>query len=159
MTIRIVRATPADAAALTALQVRAFDADARRHPDAPPGGPPGYDDIAWQLERMADGDCFQILEQEARVGGAIVLRTGPASCELGRIWVDPDRQHRGIGGQALELLERAYPEATVWTLDTPAWATRNQRFYERHGYRRVREAPAGGIRLVFYEKRRGPHEM
>lgn len=151
--IRLEPATPADAPALTAIQKRAFDEDVRRHPEAPPGGPPGYDDVAAQREQMARGHYFKILDGEERVGGAIVFRTGPASCELGRIWVDPDRQGRGVGGEAMALLERAFPDATVWTLDTPAWATRNQRFYERRGYCRIGEARAGDLVLVLYEKR------
>lgn len=156
MRIRLLEATPADAVALTALQVEAFEADARRYSDAPPGGPPGYDDVAWQVARMSRGGYFKILEEDALVGGAIVFRTGPASCEVGRIWVAPDREGRGVGGRALELLEQAFPEAVVWTLDTPSWATRNHRFYEHRGYRRVREEWAHGMRLVFFEKRRGP---
>lgn len=153
MTIQIERATPADAAQLTALQVRAFDDDVRRYPDAPAGGPPGYDDVAWQLEQLRRGTCFKILDGDELVGGAIVFRTGPASCELGRIWVEPSRQGRGIGARAMELLEHAFPDATVWTLDTPAWATLNHSFYGHRGYRKVREAPAGRMLLFFYEKR------
>jgi ribosomal protein S18 acetylase RimI-like enzyme len=151
--IRFELATPADAAALTEVQVRAFDHDARRYPDAPPVGPPGYGDVGWQLERMAHAHYFKILDDEEIVGGAIVLQAGPGHCELGRIWIDPGHQGRGIGGETLHFLEKAFPDATVWTLDTPAWATRNQAFYERHGYRKVREAPAGRLVLLFYEKR------
>ncbi len=44
----------------------------------------------------------------------------------------------------------------LWTLDTPAWATRNHSFYARRGYRKVREAPAGKMVLWFYEKRVTP---
>ncbi len=153
MAIRIEKATPADAAALTALEIRAFDEDVRRYPAAPSGGPPGYDDVSWLLDRISQGHTYGILDGDALVGGAIVLRTGPASCELGRIWVAPERQGRGIGARAMELLEAAYPDATLWTLDTPAWATRNQAFYARRGYRKVREAPAGRMVLFFYEKR------
>ena len=158
MTIRIEKATPADAPALTELQVRAFDEDARRYADAGPGGPPGYDDVAWQVERMAQGHYFKILDGEVLVGGAIVFRTGPESCELARIWIAPERQGQGMGGRAMELLEAAFPDARRWTLDTPAWALRNQAFYSRRGYARVREAPAGRMILFFYEKTLAPAE-
>jgi ribosomal protein S18 acetylase RimI-like enzyme len=153
--IRFEKAMPADASALTAVQVRAFDHDVKRYPDAPAGGPPGYDDVGWQLERMARAHYFKIVDgaQEAIVGGAIVFQAGPGHCELGRIWIDPDHQGRGIGGKALRFLEQAFPDASVWTLDTPAWAIRNQAFYERHGYRKVREAAAGRLVLFFYEKK------
>lgn len=153
MPIRLEKATLADAAQLTALQVRAFDEDVRSYPDARAGGPPGYDDVGWQRQMMRRGHYFKILDGEELAGGALVFRSGPRSCELGRIWIDPDRQGRGIGGRAMELLERAFPDATVWTLDTPAWATRNQLFYARRGYRKVRESPVGNMTLFFYEKR------
>jgi GNAT superfamily N-acetyltransferase len=158
MAVRIEKATPADAAALTAMQVRAFDEDVRRYPGAPPGGPPGYDDLSWQLDRISRGHTYKILDGDELVGGAIVSWTGPASCELARIWIEPDRQGRGIGARSMALLEAAFPDATVWTLDTPAWATRNHAFYARRGYRKVREAPAGRMVLFYYEKRLDPAE-
>jgi len=34
---------------------------------------------------------------------------------------------------------RAFPEATTWTLGAPSWAIRNQHFYEKMGFVRVRE--------------------
>ena len=150
--IRFEKATPADAAALTEVQVRAFDDDTRRYPGVPAGGPPGYDDLGWQLDRMSRGHYFKIVEGETIVGGAIVFRVGPGHCELGRIWIDPAHQGRGIGGETLRFLEGAFPDASRWTLDTPAWATRNHSFYERHGYRKVREGPVGRTVLWFYEK-------
>lgn len=153
MTIQLEKATPADAEQLTATQIRAFDEDARRYPDAPAGGPPGYADVAWLLEKMQRGHTYKILEGGALVGGAIVFRTGPTSCELGRIWVDPPRQGHGIGARAMELLERAFPEATRWTLDTPAWARRNHSFYGHRGYRKLREEDVGPMVLFFYEKK------
>jgi ribosomal protein S18 acetylase RimI-like enzyme len=65
---------------------------------------------------------------------------GEGHYELGRIYVDPDFQNRGIGQQAVRQMFGAFPEAQEWTLGTPSWAIRNQHFYEKMGFVKVREA-------------------
>ncbi len=59
--------------------------------------------------------------------------------EVGRIWIDPDYQNRGIGQAAMRAMFRLHPEVRLWTLGTPSWAVRNQHFYEELGFIQVRE--------------------
>ena len=151
--ITFERTTPADAAALTGVQTRTFDDDARRFGGQDCGGPPGYDDVGWQLQIMQRGHYYKILCDGQIVGGIIVFNLGRGHYELGRIYLDPDYQDRGIGTQAMAFIEAAYPQAARWILDTPGWATRNQHFYEKLGYVRVREERSGGEVSICYEKR------
>jgi GNAT superfamily N-acetyltransferase len=53
--------------------------------------------------------------------------------------VDPDFQNRGIGQQAVRQMFDAFPEARKWILGTPSWAIRNQHFYEKMGFVKIRE--------------------
>ena len=62
----------------------------------------------------------------------------------------PDYQNQGIGSQAMTFLEETYPHINQWTLDTPVWAKRNQRFYEKHGY--VKTGTMMGGELVLYTR-------
>jgi GNAT superfamily N-acetyltransferase len=101
------------------------------------GGPPGYDSPAWQRRMMRMGDYYRIVAGGAVVGGLIVFRKAPREYELGRIFVDPDLQNRGIGAQAMAFLWRAYPLAKRWTLDTPAWNVRTRHFYKKVGFHEV----------------------
>jgi ribosomal protein S18 acetylase RimI-like enzyme len=146
--VRFALAAPQDAPALTELQIRIMAAGA--HPFC--AGPPGYDSIEWQLKMMRRGHYYKIMSDKRIIGGFLALRLGPSRFELSRIWIDPEFQNRGIGTLALEFLEDNYP-ARRWTLDTPSWATRSQRFYEKMGYCKIGEVDAGDGLLYLYEKR------
>jgi ribosomal protein S18 acetylase RimI-like enzyme len=155
--IRIERATGADAARLTEIQRRVFDDDNKLKP---PGGsmegPPGYDSVAWNAQWIAKTPYYKILLDGQLVGGLIVFDMGQGHYELGRIWVDPAFQNQGIGQQAVQLMFGAFPDAARWTLGTPSWAIRNQHFYEKMGFVRVRETkvdPNLGWSGIEYEKR------
>lgn len=145
-------ATPDDAPALTAIQKRTFDDDSRLYAGQPVGGPPGYDSIEWQIRIMRQAVYYKILAGERIIGGLIVFNLGDGHYELGRIYIDPDYQNQGIGTLALRFVEHTYPQARIWTLDTPDWAYRNHHFYEKMGYVRVREGDGCGVRLFFYQK-------
>lgn len=145
--IRLQKAAARDAATLAEISKRAFDSDVVC--GAPgPGGPPGYDSAPWQREMMKRGDYTKILLGERIVGGLIVFRKAPREYELGRIFIDPEVQQQGIGMQAMALMEAAYPLAKRWTLDTPVWNTRTNRFYPKMGY--IKTGEQGND--VFYHK-------
>lgn len=153
MNITFSPAIPADAEALTTIQTRTFDDDSRKHGRGERGGPPGYDSVAWNIDIMGRSAYYKIVADGAIIGGLFVFTVGDGRCELGRIFIDPDYQNRGIGAQALQFIEQTFP-ARRWTLDTPTWATRNQHFYEKHGYLKIGEAALYGeaFPLVLYEK-------
>jgi GNAT superfamily N-acetyltransferase len=101
---------------------------------------------------MVEGCVHAILHAGETVGGIVAFRRGD-ECHLGRIWVDPAVQGRGIGRAAIEWLHAEFAQARRWTLDTPRFAIRNQKLYESLGYRRVGETTvAGGLRLILYER-------
>ena len=154
--IEIKKATLKDAARLTEIQTRTFDDDNKLKP---PGcsmeGPPGYDSVDWNAGWIAKTPYYKILFDGQIVGGIIVFALGEGLYELGRIYVDPDFQNQGIGQQAVRQMFGAFPEAQKWTLGTPSWAIRNQHFYEKMGFVRVRETgvdPDLGWSGVEYEK-------
>jgi GNAT superfamily N-acetyltransferase len=131
--LQLKRATILDAEALTEFSRRAFHADVAY--GAPgPGGPPGYDDVAWQRRVIEAVDYYVITQEETPIGGIIAYATAPGEYELGRIFLAPEWQNRGLGAQALALLWPLYPQATIWRLDTPAWNLRTRRFYAREGF-------------------------
>jgi len=150
--VALRRARPDEAQALAEISRRAFHSD---HAVGGPvaGGPPGYDDPAWQQRMMRVGRYHAIVVEGTVAGGAIVFGTGPGRFELGRIFLEPERHGRGIGRQAMELLFAAYPGARRWILDTPVWNRRTRRLYESLGFVEVgRKQEPGGPELVVYEK-------
>lgn len=148
-------ATPDDVPALTDVQIRCFDDDARQHDLGERGGPPGYDSEAWQSVMMQHAAYYKIVDDGRIIGGMIAFDLGGGHFELGRIYLDPVYQNRGIGTQALRFVEAAHPQATRWTLDTPSWARRNRHFYEKMGYVKTGELQPEGadFTLFLYEKR------
>ena len=154
--IEIKKATLVDAAALTEIQTRTFDDDNKwKPPGCSMEGPPGYDSVDWNAECIAKTPYYKILLDGLIVGGIIVFDMSQGHYELGRIFVDPDAQNRGIGQKAVGLMFDAFPKAAMWTLGTPSWAIRNQHFYEKMGFVKVRETevdPHLGWSGVEYEK-------
>lgn len=153
MNITFEQATPADAEQLTHLQVLAFHEDANLYPGVEIGGPPGYDSVAVTLEKIAEDDYYKILADGQIVGGIVIFDRGEGHLHLDIIYIDPAHHNHGIGSKAMLFLEQTYPQATRWTLDTPAYAIRNHHFYEKFGYVRGEESVEhGGIVLYAYEK-------
>lgn len=138
--VEIEKATLKDVERLTEIQTRTFKDDNKLKP---PGcnmeGPPGYNSVSWNTEWIEKTPYFKILLDGQIVGGIIVFDMGQGCYEVGRVYVDPDSQNRRIGQQAFELMFRAFPETRKWILGTPSWAIRNQHFYEKMGFVKVRE--------------------
>jgi len=154
--VGIERATIEDAERLTEIQTRTFEDDNKLKP---PGcnmeGPPGYDSVEWNAGWIEKTPYYKILLDDQIVGGVIVFELGEKRYELGRIYVDPGFQNREIGQRAVGLMFEAFPEAEKWTVGTPGWAIRNQHFYEKMGFVKVRETevdPDLGWSGVEYEK-------
>lgn len=142
--IRFDRARSGDAERLAAVSKRAFDNDI--HYGAPgPGGPPGYDSSAWQRRAMGFGDYYKIVDGKRIIGGIIILRKAVREYEVGRIYVEPEYQNRGIGTEAFQFLWDAYPLAKRWTLGTPGWNQRTQHFYKKVGFVEIGQDRDGGI--------------
>jgi GNAT superfamily N-acetyltransferase len=140
--IRIRKAKQEDAEQLTDIQIRTFRHDNMRKPrGCSLQGPPGHDSVAWNA-RMIRDVWYYVIEYDGRtVGGIIVFGTGSAHYDLGRIFVEPDLQNRGIGKQAMQLVFSEFPRDALWTVGTPEWAISNHRFYESIGFHKVGETP------------------
>ena len=51
----------------------------------------------------------------------------------------------------MELMFERYPQASIWRTDTPAWNTRTRPFYEKLGFRIVKEEEG----LLLFERSMG----
>jgi ribosomal protein S18 acetylase RimI-like enzyme len=151
MTITFERATPADADDLVKMQIAAFHDDARLYPGVEVGGPPGYDSVEVMLEKIGEAEVYKIVTDGHIIGGIILYDHGQGEMHLDVINIDPEYHNLGIGTQAMHFIEQTYP-ATKWTLDTPGYAIRNQHFYEKFGYVKLKEENYDGFILFAYEK-------
>ena len=148
--ITIKRATAADVDNLVRVQILAFHHDAKLYPGVEIGGPPGYDSVEKMREKIDVDECYTIFADKTAIGGIVVYVMEEGHYHLDLIFIDPAYHNKGIGSQAMQFLETTYP-AKRWTLDTPKYAIRNQHFYEKFGYVKVREFESD-IPLIAYEK-------
>jgi GNAT superfamily N-acetyltransferase len=146
-------ATTDDAPALVDAQVRAFHSDAVTYPGVGEDGPPGYDSEVETLRKIAKHTVYKIVADDVIVGDIVLYESEPGHNHLDILAIVPEHHNHGIGSRALAFIEERHP-ADVWSLDTPGYATRNQYFYEKHGYIKVGEQTFdGGFTLFNYEKR------
>jgi GNAT superfamily N-acetyltransferase len=127
----IRRATPADAPAIAAVQVRAC-----HHAYAEivePDHMPTVEDRAPRFAAtLADGAELYVWDQDGRVAGFVALDGD----ELRAIYVDPPAQGAGVGAALLAVAVQAmraagHAEAFLWTFEANGLACA---FYERHGW-------------------------
>ena len=133
---------PGDAEALAVVSRRAFENDVQY--GAPEvGGPPGYDSTDWQLTTAEAATAYLVIVVEDSVVGGVIVFGSAGDYWLGRMFIDPDQQGRGIGTRAIAELEREFSDATRWSLETPPWNRRNHSFYQKVGYSRVGTSESG----------------
>lgn len=155
MRIDFERAAPADAKDLVTVQIAAFHDDARLYPGVEIGGPPGYDSVEATLAKIARGEIHKVSLDDEIIGGITVIDQGAGHFHLDVLAIDPAHHNKGFGTHAMGFIERTFP-ASLLTLDTPTFATRNQHFYEKLGFVRVGETVFPDITLIQYEKRLTP---
>lgn len=98
-------------------------------------------------------DYYLILNDEQVVGMLRVCDYG-AACRLSPICILPEYRGRGFATRAILEMERYYPNAEYWELDTILQEDSLCRLYENLGYVRTGKYHTirDGMDLVFYRK-------
>jgi len=143
-----------DAEILTNTCRRAFDSDSEFGSPGT-GGPPGYDSIEWNIDKIKNRylQYYKILEGSNIVGGFIAGDRGPDYMVCERIWLDPDQMRKGIGTRTFKLIWNLYPSADLWVLGTPEWNTRTNPFYQSIGFVQIGKTHDYSWDGIYYEKR------
>ena len=153
MNITFERATAVDAKAMTQIQITSFNDESRIYAGIDVGGPPGYDKVDTLLRKIAEDETYKIVDDGKIIGGLVVYDYGDGHYHLDLLFIETSYHNRGIGTQAMHFIEQAFPDAKKWTLNTPAYAVRNQHFYEKLGYVKVGEQEESADLILFdYEK-------
>ncbi|MGD9396948.1 MAG: GNAT family N-acetyltransferase [Candidatus Thorarchaeota archaeon] len=143
-----------DADILTETCRRAFESDSEF--GAPgPGGPPGYDSLEWNIDKIKHRflNYYKILEGKEIIGGFIVGNRGPDYMVCERIWIDPEQMRKGLGTRAFKLIWNLYPSVDLWVLGTPEWNTRTNPFYRSIGFTQIGTTHGYDWKGIYYEKR------
>jgi len=88
-----------------------------------------------------------------RLVGSVRTRVEAGTGYVGRLFVHPDFQGRGIGASLLRAVEQGLPQVRRFELFTGNQSTRNLSLYQRMGYVPFREERLSDeVALVFLEK-------
>lgn len=149
MNVRFEKATINDAETLIEVRNKSFYEDYIKY-----GECPGYniskEDMANSiLNRIA----YKIICDNQVVGNISIRDNKDGTYYIGCICVIPDYENKGIGQRAIRFIESEFPDASVWTLQTPADKERNHYFYKKMGYTIVKEFIEGSVKLVEFKKK------
>lgn len=141
-------ATAADLPALTAIVDAAYGPYIPRIGRKP--GPMTDDYTALVAQGL-----MQVLEDQGRVCGLLVLIAQPDALLLDNIAIAPEAQGRGFGRLLLAAAENAARAAglPVIRLYTNVAMTENIAIYGRHGYAETGRRVENGLHRVYMEKR------
>ncbi len=140
------RAGRADAGELLTLQRACWVQEARDNPAVEiPALVESLDDV---LEWL-DSHSVLVVRSAGRLVGAVRGRLREDTWDIGRVMVAPDLQGQGLGRWLLTRMEEEAPAgATSYELFTGGGSLRNQRIYQRAGYRLRGELQPGVVRMT-----------
>ncbi len=148
--LAIVRAQPADAPAMLALQKLAFEPEAQAIQawDFPPMQETEDDLVA----HIRTATALKAMDGARLVGAVRGVVTGP-SCLIRALIVAPHLQGQGLGSRLLKAIEEAHPAVERFDLTTNMAMVGNVRFYLRHGYEVVEQVqPRPHVQLAIMRK-------
>ena len=145
-------ATVNDAEILADIAVRAFAGG--------DGAMPPVGTASEQKLFMDNGDYFVICigsQVIGAIGGPVWDET---SRVIGPLFIDPEFHGNGVGSKAVEYVQKTFHDRPIWWVSTPNTSYRNQKFYEKLGFRKDHEIPPDdgiknapeGFMLYIYRK-------
>lgn len=151
--ISLRKAEYADCPLIHSIQVKSFVGLLQKYHDFDSSPAAESLDKIQQRFQQPYTDYYLICAGDETVGMLRVCNFG-INCRLSPICILPEYRGRGYATEAIHLMERRYPEALFWQLDTVMQEEHLCRFYEKLGYRKTgkTESVKEGMDLVFYEK-------
>ena len=148
LTIQFIKATETDAEKFVEVQNKAFYLDYVKY-----GSCPGYGRTAQSLaESMKRNVAFKIVADGEIVGKISATKNERCNCHLDCLCVIPEYENRGIGQQAVAFIEKQFPDAVKWSLETPSDKLQNHIFYEKCGYKSTAKTMEGNVEITIFEK-------
>jgi len=150
--MEIIKASFEDLEEILALQKAAFRLQAVKYNDfnIPP--------MVQTLEEIREEyDCKLFLKvispEDQKIIGSARAYEKNGSCFIERVMVHPDRQNKGIGTALMREIEKRFPDARDYRLNTGHKSERNIYLYKKLGYRVFRKKKVTDhIHLLFMKK-------
>lgn len=125
---------------LTPIMKAAFDSDTRMHTDLEEDGPAGYDngELLLKLMKLENAESKVIYADGIMVGGYTIIKN-KGIYTLDMLFINPSCTSKGIGSVVWNDIEKEYTGAKAWMLETPDYSKRNHHFYEKCGFKKMKE--------------------
>lgn len=157
--ITLQKASIADAKAIHAMQVRAFQSLLDRYLDY--GTNPAAESPGKTVARLQDRfSRFYFILAGNTIVGAMRIQNKGNRCRVSPLFILPEYQGHGYAQQAMLQAESLYTQASYWELGTIQEEPKLCHLYEKLGYRRTGIAThiQPGMTIVCYEKYRNGKE-
>ena len=146
----IVKAEANHVEKIVDMSIRAFETDLNVG-GAKGDCPPGFDSVEWHEQMAREGHLYRAMIRKDLVGAAILFHDETKNIVyIGRIFIDSIYHRKGFGIRLMDCIEKNFPWAAEFHLDTPCWNERTNAFYKRLGYRIIKVEDG----FVFYRKRK-----
>ena len=143
-----------DAKQILRLQKMAYQSEAKIYHDYKI--PPLTQTIA-EIKEEFNSKLFLKAVVQNNIIGSVRAYSDENSCFVGRLIVHPDTQGKGIGTRLMNAIEAHFPDVRRYELFTGTKSFANIRFYDRLGYRPLKEQVVNkSLSLAFMEKARNP---
>lgn len=106
-----------------------------------------------ELKEETESSIILKVVEDGEIVGSVRAFEKDGSCYIGRLMVHPDYQNKGIGKNLMKAVENCF-EASRYELFTGYFDEKNQVFYEKIGYRRIKkENVSDRLRFIYFEKK------
>lgn len=115
----------------------------------------GIESLAWHQAEIKKRHYYKIQLDGELAGGICVIPSESEQIEIKYFFISRNFQNKRIGSKTMELIQKRYEWAKVWKLVTPYKSYLNHNFYEKFGYKKVREIqpdPDSTFKLFEYIK-------
>ena len=152
--ISLRKATYEECDLLHSIQVKSFIGLLQKYNDFDSNPAAESLDRIQQRYQQPYTDYYLIMADDETVGMLRVCDFG-VNCRLSPICILPEFRGRGYAQMAILAMEKLYPQALVWQLDTILQEDHLCRLYEKLGYLKTGKEDhiQEGMDLVFYEKK------
>ncbi len=135
MTITLKLAKIENSEVLKDISVEAFKSDSEQYGHYPQG----IESLAWHQSEIEKGHYYKIQFNSELAGGICVIPSDSEHIEIKYFFISKNFQNKQIFSKIIELIEKEYEWDKACYLITPYKSYRNQYFYEKFGYKKVRE--------------------
>lgn len=105
------------------------------------------------IERKSGMEVFKLIANNSLVGAAYICKLDKFTCEIYRIFIDPDKQKLGYGSLFLNEIINANCECTDFVVDTPIDILSNIQFYLNNGFLKSGVKESKGLTLQHFSKK------